>query len=123
MDVTGLHCKVFLNARNTIDDLLGLLARVSPGIVDAHTVAGRYFEMDLRKNEDWIEGYPRSQPDYFIRFPYYLDVLPTLDTAEGEYIRSVSNLLERRWLIGIDAVAACDFEDALPMRGGYNPMP
>ena len=123
MHDAGLYCKVFLNARNTIGDLLGLLARVSSGKVDAHTVTGRYLEMDLRRNEDWKEGYPRSQPDYFIRFPYYLDVVPTLDTAEGEYIGSVSDLLDSLWSVGIDAVAACDFEDALPMRGGYSPMP
>jgi len=35
------------------------------------------------------------------------------------YVAFVAQLLEGIWNLGCKAVAACDFEDLLPRRGGY----
>jgi hypothetical protein len=74
--------------------------------------------IDVRANEDY-DTERAKEPDGFVFYRCYLDILHNADSNWSEYVSVVGNLLERLWSHGCRAVAACDFEGDLPRRGGY----
>jgi hypothetical protein len=53
----------------------------------------------------------------FINFRYFLEVY-SKNGETPEYIEEIAHILQDFWDRGWDAVAACDFESALPRSGG-----
>jgi hypothetical protein len=47
-------------------------------------------------------------------FRYTLEIDPTREVALEDYVAAIATLLESLWSSGMDAVAACDFEEKLP---------
>ena len=90
--------------------------------VGAHVVDGALvtdaMELDVRANEDADnERYAATWQD-FVFAPYYLDIESKLGVPTAAYVLGVSRLLEALWSEGWDAIAACDFEEQLPRKGG-----
>ena len=122
-----LYCKLFVDA----DDLtqaelqsqlvrcLGNLA-TSVTSVGQRSVDGLNFAIDVMRNEDF-NATRRKEPDGFLYFRYYLDVDAVPRQPRAAQVALVAQILQCLWAQGWAAVAACDFEDALPHRGGYNP--
>ena len=70
---------------------------------------------------DTYERQAINLPDGFLYYRYFLDIDPVQDVDEADYVASVATLLTQLWQSEYKAVAACDFEDRLPRKGGYNP--
>ncbi|MEU9757579.1 hypothetical protein AB0D90_31380 [Streptomyces althioticus] len=76
-----------------------------------------------------VEGEPndyatgrRAHPSDFLQWPTVLEC-EAADGAPAEVVQAVTALLEALWRGGFKAVAACDFEDELPARGGIDRYP
>lgn len=73
----------------------------------------------IKKNDDFNESLRFEKQDGFLYSRYYIEIEPIGDIKQEQYILSVSMLLENLWALGYEAVAACDFENELPRKGGY----
>jgi hypothetical protein len=54
----------------------------------------------------------------FVAWPVKVEIERGRATAPG-VVATVAKILTAAWQAGYDAVAACDYEDELPDRGGY----
>ena len=119
-----LYCKLFVD----IDDISreGLQALLVECLgdqvksADRWSIAGLLFAIDVRRN-DGFDIIRRNEPDGFLYYRYYLDIDAESSQPRADQIAPVAQILECLWEHGYAAVAACDFEDELPRRGGYNP--
>ncbi|MFG2566313.1 hypothetical protein ACGFR6_12840 [Streptomyces sp. NPDC048567] len=64
----------------------------------------------------------RAHPFDFMEWPTVLECAATAG-APAEVVKAITSLLETLWHEGFKAVAACDFEDELPARGGMDRYP
>jgi hypothetical protein len=76
-----------------------------------------------------VEGEPndyatgrRAHPSDFLQWPTVLEC-EAADGAPAEVVQAVTAVLGALWHGGFKAVAACDFEDELPARGGIDRYP
>lgn len=115
-----LYSKVFVNTDITRGELAHVIAASLDGVVEASTVQAQGGELDIEDNEDF-DPEQVDTPDGFLFYRYYLDVFPAEDQTREGQVAVVSRLLESLWAEGWPAVAAADFEEELPRRGGYNP--
>ncbi|NEB10590.1 hypothetical protein G3I32_17330 [Streptomyces coelicoflavus] len=63
------------------------------------------------------EGTVKSDDD-FIGWSSVLECEPTEGASLGEVVQTVSAVLRSLWSAGFRAVAACDYEELLPHKGG-----
>jgi len=66
--------------------------------------------LDAERNDDYDEAAAREFPSGFLRFRYRIEI----DSRDV-----VERLLPLLWERGVPAVAACDYEDELPEKGGF----
>ncbi|TCS96485.1 hypothetical protein EDD58_101118 [Hazenella coriacea] len=83
------------------------------------TITNGVMEIDVVKNEDFDESklvhfYRKG----FLYSRYYLDIEPNENVEQKDYIEHIGNLLKRLWETEFKAIAACDFEEELPRKGG-----
>ncbi|MEU5757010.1 hypothetical protein [Streptomyces sp. NPDC047829] len=74
-----------------------------------------------------VEGEPngyatgqRAHPFDFLQWPTVLECEAPAGAPPEEVVQAVTAVLEALWRGGFKAVAACDFEDELPARGGID---
>jgi hypothetical protein len=119
-----LYCKVFVDSDDrSRGDLQALLIECLGDRVKSvglRSVDGLLYAIDVKRNEDF-DAIRSSEPDGFLYYRYYLDVDAVPGQQRVAQVALVAQILERLWEHGYAAVAACNFEDELPRRGGYNP--
>lgn len=117
MAENDLFCKIFIDA----DMQYEFLQEVINELISARfNIKNEIFDLSLVKNDDFDALKRLDFPDGFLYSLFYLEVEPNGNIDSQRYIRSVSLLLESLWTKGFNAVAACDFEELLPRKGGYN---
>ncbi|WP_051777880.1 hypothetical protein [Streptomyces violaceorubidus] len=70
---------------------------------------------------DYATG-QHAHPSDFLQWPTLLECEAPAGTPD-EVVQAVTAVLEALWHGGFKAVAACDFEDELPARGGIDRYP
>ncbi|MFE1630923.1 1,4-dihydroxy-6-naphthoate synthase [Brevibacillus reuszeri] len=115
----NLYCKLFIDT--DIDDLslVNLVGQISNGSIQNWVIVNKYSEIYVNKNDDFNETLRGKNGDGFLHSRYFLDIEPSLNVEQNEYIAYVARFLEGLWKEGCQAVAACDFEEELPNNGGY----
>jgi hypothetical protein len=120
----GLFCEIFVDTDRSIHELEQLIAELLDAAVERHgfvtTIVGPGFDLDVHRNERVLAS-ADPQPHDFVEWPYYLEIDATAEQTRPAQIAVIARLLIGLWEAGLGAVAACDFEDELPRRGGYNP--
>jgi hypothetical protein len=121
--LNNLGCKIFLEAGVAQPGLIDLLSegentQVSPGPT-SFLVSNEIGELELRRNDDRDEASAREYPDGFLHFRSVIEFYPRLTARREDEVNYIASLLDRLWSSGLPAVASCDFEEALPHRGGY----
>ena len=96
----NLYCKLFVDCDRSLDALEDLVAKQ----------ARRELDFDIQRNDEFD---PNRRSD-FLFSRYYFDIEPAPRTEESDYVAAVASLVEDLRKSGCRAVAACDFEDALP---------
>ena len=120
LDRQDLYCKIFVNGAPASEDLLRLVARAVGGTIDYNTLHAPGADIYVEGNDD-DDALRAREPDGFVFYPHYLDVTAVPSQTSSAQITLVATLLEAFWAAKLDAVAACDFEEELPRRGGYHP--
>ena len=120
MSSINLYCKMFVNLTQEYkeaEDIVALLSQGQQAPFGAiHTI---FAQIDFRRNDDYktpIELRSGDPNNSFLYWKYFLDIEPNDETETATYISGISNLLQAFWEKGIDAIAACDFEDELPAK-------
>ena len=115
-----LYCKLYVDTDLEIEQLKDKITSIVSGEKQLfRTIVTTYGEIDVNKNEDFDDEKRELVPDGFIYSKYYLDIEPKEDIGQQDYISSIGDLLKSLWGSGLKSVAACDFEEELPQKGGY----
>ncbi len=71
------------------------------------------------ENPDYSESKKANFPDGFMYFRLQISI-EEIDSYDADhYIEFASFVLARLWSLQIPSVATCQFEDLLPLKGGY----
>jgi hypothetical protein len=119
MTYQNLYCKIFLDCDLEREQLTQMIAISIDGRIESKTILSNYCEIDIKNNEDFHDIQRHDYPDGFFYYPYYLDIEPSEEVLFSSYADVITKLLEYLWNKGYQAVAACDFEEDLPRKGGY----
>jgi hypothetical protein len=115
----NLYCKILVDSDLPKDQVVDTVSRMVSGTVDHGTIVTDWSEIDVVKNDDFDAVKRHKRPDGFLFYRYYLDMEPEARVLRQDYVNAIGKLLEGLWATGWKAVAACDFEDELPRKGGY----
>jgi hypothetical protein len=74
-------------------------------------------EIEARRNPD--RG-PESPDAPFLTWPSLIEIEAPQHVTEAELVNVVGSLLTALWSKNVRAVAAADFEERLPCRGGWH---
>jgi hypothetical protein len=119
-----LDCAIYLqpSPKVEIDSVAALTAEALGAQVEKGprraTIIFPRGEIEFRNNDGFNLNRAVHFPDGFLSFPLIVEIFARW-TDENERNETVGRLLERFWSNGWPAVAACDYEDQLPRRGGY----
>lgn len=108
-------CSIYVDAADSSTVITWLKERLGPGEKGLGLVVG-----PLRVSgacNDYSTG-RKAHPFEFLEWPAVLECEAPAEAEPGAVVAAVTDVLERLWCGGWKAVAACDFEDELPARGG-----
>lgn len=117
-----LYCKIFVDSDISREDLTTRIANLLSAFTDVRTICTPICEIDVLDNDDFDERSRKQLNDVFLYYRYHLEIFPVVNThrdIRDIYVQTISQILNYLWNSSFDAVAACDFEDELPRRGGY----
>ncbi|MFB4304701.1 hypothetical protein [Actinomadura sp. GTD37] len=106
------YCGLYLRGPSK-DDALGLVAQATAIALDGTVAHLDGLEIEVLRNPGFV---PDSGD--FPTWPIKIEV-DRQDATPGQVVEAVSKLLTSAWQAGYEAVAACDYEDELPAKGGY----
>lgn len=110
----NLYCKVYLSSELEIEELYQCInCKVLGKLEPIRTIKTNWGEIDLRKNSDFNPEQLKSDPEDFVFWQYYLDIVPEKEVEESNYISQIAKLLDELSSESIKVVASCDFEDDL----------
>ncbi|WP_435923429.1 1,4-dihydroxy-6-naphthoate synthase [Paenibacillus sp. DYY-L-2] len=115
-----LFTKIFLDTDREKSSVVETVSMIVQGSVTGTPIVTEQSEIFVFNNEDFSEEKRNQDGDDFLYYRYYIDIGPVGDVEEKVYIGEIAKLLIELWDSGFKVVAACDFEDELPRRGGYN---
>ena len=114
----NLYCKIFVDSNMNEIDQIKMIASITAGEISKWTVVTDGCEIDVIKNDDYNKLKSKDASDGFLYYRYYLDIEPFESVEKEKYIFEIGLLIQGLWNNKCKAVAACDFEDQLPMKGG-----
>jgi hypothetical protein len=108
-----LFCKIYVLTESNQFQLAEFIGSQLGLDVDGKFINASEFEIEIRENDDFD---PRSFQDKdFLFYPIYLEIEPKDNIGSSGYIHGIGKLLNILREKGFRAVAACDFEDLLPL--------
>ena len=121
---SNLFCKVFVDADIPKEKLVKLVALAVSGSIErignvTGIISVPRSELEIRENEDFHVIRRNEPSDGFLYFRYYIEVDALPDQQFESQVALVSHLLRSLWAHGLPAVAACDYEDKLPLKGRH----
>jgi hypothetical protein len=112
------YAKIYVAAdREEVKSLL-VTALGADVLGNGYTVTFDSVEVDVRRNDDRDDRRFAPTYDGFIYSQTYLDVTGKPDASYEGVIKAIARILEVLWDSKWTAVAAADFEDELPHKGG-----
>lgn len=118
-DDINLFCKIFIDTDDSREEIISFVFASIDGERDKWSVSNKFCNLDLLKNDDFNEFKRTQKPDGFLFSRYYIEMEPNEEIEINSYILYISELLIKLWGSGYQAIAACDFEEELPRKGGY----
>jgi hypothetical protein len=109
------YCKIYVDSVMSKQQLCLFIAETTGGTLSLRTIENELLSIDVFDNQDARRDSP---PDSFVDWPIYLEV-ESVDSemATESYVTALGDLLLALRKAGARAVAACDFEDQLPVAG------
>ena len=109
------YCRILVEGI-TVDDTQLLLSNLFEGTFERRTLTVGDMEIEVRRNPDGQNDEVPSND--FVQWPVQIETEPMTSHGETSAVETVSRILEALWGAHARAVAACDFEDELPWKGG-----
>lgn len=109
------YCRILVT-NITVDETRRLLGSLFDGAFVRNALSVGEMEIEVRRNPAVPSGGVES--DDFVRWPVQIETEPVTPHGETAAVDTVSRILESLWGSQAQAVAACDFEDELPWKGG-----
>lgn len=114
MDLDEVDCAIYVDAPG-LEPLMELLVELTGGRRERDwTVDAPGLHLYVDRNDEADDTLKTVPGDGFLHFAFEVEVY----AGERPAIALVSRMLEALWARGWPAVAACDYEDELPDRGG-----
>lgn len=114
-----LSCKIYVDSDLSCTQLATLVAQLIDGSVQRATVHSSGYEIDILTNNEADVRRRKEFPDGFLYFARLLEFYTDASEPVAQQAAIVTRILEALWSFHLPAVAACDYEDLLPHRGGY----
>ena len=115
-----MDCKIYLHSELDKKALESKLLYWLDAKLDTFTIVTNNYEVSLCKNDEFTVLKAKDYPDGFLYFRYFLEIESITD--DDEFKSAMTKLLSFLWEKNIPAIAACDFEDELPEKGGYKSL-
>ncbi|MEU4237939.1 hypothetical protein [Actinoplanes sp. NPDC026619] len=118
VDLTEMDCKVFVDGAPGRNELSELVAAAVEGTVSEDGVVADGLEIYVDDNSEAGDEDKSVRKRGFLFFGNVLEIYfaPRVD-LDGR-VGVVTAILENLWRRELPAVAACDYEDRLPLSGG-----
>jgi len=121
LESENLYCNIFINFDGELKQADDLVAKLTNGNIKSsvRVIETTFAELDVRRNDGYKtpkELRSKDSDDDFLFWKYHIDIEPTEHVSRSIYIMNISKLIINLWSEGINAVAACGFEDELPKR-------
>ncbi|AFR10798.1 hypothetical protein [Nocardiopsis alba] len=110
-----LYAKIFVRGIDQVE-AKELLARDFRGEFDVNSMHLDGFVVEARKNTDAGKG----PVEDFLFWPIIVELDADPESGLDLLISSTSRVLKMFWSSDLQAIAACDFENRLPWRGGLD---
>ncbi len=107
-------CRVNVQADVGHSEFVDQVARWAGGTRSANSVRSATLDISVDENDVFDSERSHTGKDRWLYFRYTLAIDPVGGVAPKDYVASVGSLLRTLWCSGMDAVAACEFEDHLP---------
>jgi hypothetical protein len=121
LEKEDLYCNLFIDFEGDLKEVDNLVAELTNGNMKSsvRVIETTFAEMDVRRNDGYKtpkELRSKDPDDDFLFWKYHIDIETIEHISRSIYISNISKLILKLWAKGIDAVAACGFEDELPKR-------
>jgi hypothetical protein len=113
-DNLNLFCRVNVDSDLAHGDFVSLIARCARGPARMNSVRSDNLDISVDANDEFDATKSREGADRWLYFRYTLEIDPISGVVYRDYVAAIGALLTSLWSAGMDAVAACDFEDELP---------
>lgn len=121
VDLSELDCQLFIDGAPGVEELVESLADVTGGRPGGRTVEAPGLDLFVDENDDADPSAKSDRRRGFLYFDHLAEVYFAAPSVDHDArVREVAGLLEGLWTQRLAAVAACDYEDELPKRGGID---
>jgi hypothetical protein len=117
VDLDDLSARIFVDGVER-DELVGALAVLVEGDVDGRWIEGDGVTLVVEDNDEADPVRRTDRETGFLFFAVSVEVYFSPSWTEQQRARLVGRLLEHLWSRGMPALAAADYERALPHGGG-----
>jgi len=113
-----MDAKVFVDGPVDLSGLVADLAAFVHGSVDGNWVIADDVHLLVDENDEADPARRAVRPKGFLYFSLFIELYFSPSRPVTERAEWLGRVLEHLWARDIAAVAACDYEDALPHAGG-----
>jgi hypothetical protein len=115
------YCSVYFTECVQFTDLIEkFLNRIEGRIIHKNSIEIESGFIDIVENKSYNEYLQYGFPDGFLYFKFKIEINFKQSVQITECIAVVTKILKLLWESNISAVAAADYEQFLPLNGGYN---
>ncbi len=113
-DSMELFCRINVQAEMPFQEFVAFIARCAGGQSRMNAMTSQALDISVFENDDFDTEKSHLGDDRWLYFRYTLEIDPIECISPGDYVAAIGALLKSLWSAGVDAVAACDFEEQLP---------
>jgi len=115
---SDLYCQIFIDTEMNENEIVKTIKSFINGkimSIETH-IKNKILDIQINLNEEYDETRKRDIKSGFLFYPYYLDIFPSENNNEREYISHIKQLISFLEEKNCVVVAACDFEDELDIH-------
>lgn len=115
------YCSVYFTETLQMPYLLReLMKRIGGKIIHRNSIEIELGRLSISENKAYNEYLQYQFPDGFLYFKFKMEINFKQNVQISQCINVVSQILTIFWDSNTPAVAAADYEQFLPLKGGYN---
>ena len=111
-----LFCRVNVHSEMPHGEFVSFLARSVGGVNRMNSITTNLLDISVDDNDGFDAAKSSTGQNRWLYFRYTLEIDPIANVAPGDYLAAIGTLVKLLWSSGMDAVAACEFEEQLPQN-------